>query len=123
MEALPCSAGYSAAKAYMLSFSEALHQELRGSGVSVTALAPGPVDTEFWEQAGWQAAGGRSFGQACPSQAKPSAREVAKAGVSGLANGSRVVVPGLPMRAGMLAWRYVPHAVKLPVLEKVLRQR
>jgi short-subunit dehydrogenase len=123
MQPLPYSAGYSAAKAYMLTFSEALHQELRGSGVAVTALAPGPVDTEFWDQAGWQVTGGRSFESAFPSQTKPSARDVARAGVSGLASGSRVVVPGLPMRAGMLAWRYVPHALKLPVLEKVMRQR
>jgi short-subunit dehydrogenase len=122
MQPLPYSAGYSAAKAYVLTFSEAIHQEVRGLGVSVTALAPGPVDTEFWEQAGWQA-GGRSFEKAFPSPAKPSARDVAKAGVSGLADGRRVVVPGLPVRAGMLAARYVPHALKLPVIEKVMRQR
>ena len=42
MQPLPYSAGYSAAKAYMLTFSEALHEELKGAGVTVTALAPGP---------------------------------------------------------------------------------
>ena len=122
MQPLPYSAGYSAAKAYMLTFSEALHQELRGAGVTVTALAPGPVDTEFWEQAGWQVAGGRSFEQAFPAR---SSRRRAKSPAQESRvwrTGSRVVVPGLPMRAGMLAWRYVPHAVKLPVIEKVLRQ-
>lgn len=123
MQPLPYSAGYSAAKAYVLTFSEAVHQEVRGLGVTVTALAPGPVDTEFWDQAGWQGPGGRSFEQAFPGAVKPSARDVARAGVSGLARGRRVVVPGLPFRAGMLAWRYVPHAVKLPVLEQVMRQR
>ena len=122
MQPLPYSAGYSAAKAYVLTFSEAIHQEVRGLGVTVTALAPGPVETEFWDQAGWQV-GGRSFEKAFPGTAKPSARDVAKAGVSGLADGRRVVVPGLPMRAGMLAARYVPHAIKLPVIEKAMRQR
>ncbi len=122
MQPLPYSAGYSAAKAYVLTFSEAIHQEVRGLGVSVTALAPGPVETEFWDQAGWEV-GGRSFEKAFPGTAKPSARDVAKAGVSGLADGRRVVVPGLPMRAGMLAARYVPHAIKLPVIEKAMRQR
>ena len=60
MQPLPYSAGYSAAKAYVLTFSEALHQEVRGSGVTVTALAPGPVTTEFWDVAGWEAGGRRS---------------------------------------------------------------
>jgi short-subunit dehydrogenase len=123
MQPLPYSAGYSAAKAYVLNFSEALHQELRGVGVTVTALAPGPVDTEFWDQAAWQVAGGKSFEQAFPSQAKPSATDVARAGIEGLESGSRVVVPGLPMRAVMLAGRYVPHAFKLPLVEKVRRPR
>ncbi len=122
MQPLPYSAGYSAAKAYLLTFSEAIHQEVRGAGVTVTALAPGPVDTEFWEHADWQVTGGKSFEQAFPSQVKPSARDVARAGVAGLENGSRVVVPGLPMRVGMLAWRYVPHAFKLPLIEQVRRK-
>ena len=122
MQPLPYSAGYSAAKAYVLTFSEAIHQEVRGLGVAVTALAPGPVETEFWDQAGWEV-GGRSLEKTLPGTAKPSARDVAKAGVAGLADGRRVVVPGLPMRAGMLAARYVPHAIKLPVIEKAMRQR
>ena len=123
MQPLPYSAGYSAAKAYVLTFSEAVHQEVLGRGVTVTAIAPGPVETEFWDQAGWQVAGGRSFEKAFPAAAKPSARDVARAGIAGLQSGRRVVVPGLPMRAGMLAARYVPHAIKLPVIEKVMRQR
>ena len=83
--------------------------------MTVTALCPGPVETEFWDQAGWQVAGGVSFEKAFPSAARPSARDVARAGVDGIASGRRVVVPGLPMRAAMLASRYIPHAVKLPV--------
>jgi hypothetical protein len=123
MQPLPYAAGYSAAKAYVLTFSEAIHQEVSGRGVTVTALAPGPVETEFWDAAGWQVAGGRSFEKAFPRPALASARDVAHAGVDGLDSGRRVVVPGLSMRAAMLATRYVPHAVKLPVVERVMRRR
>jgi uncharacterized protein len=121
MQPLPYAAGYSAAKAYVLTFSEAIHQEVSGQGVTVTALAPGPVETEFWDVAGWEVAGGRSFEKAFP--AKVSVQDVARAGVEGLDAGRRVVVPGLPMRAAMLAARYVPHAVKLPVVERVMRRK
>jgi uncharacterized protein len=121
MQPLPYAAGYSAAKAYVLTFSEALHQEVQGQGVTVTALAPGPVETEFWDIAGWQA-GGQSFERAVPSLALISAKDAAAAGVNGLASGDRVVVPGLPMRAAMLASRYVPHAFKLPAIERVMRR-
>jgi short-subunit dehydrogenase len=122
MQPMPYSAGYAAAKAYVLSFSEALHQELRGRGVTVTVLAPGPVTTDFWQVAGWEVKGGQSFEKAFPRPAMISAEQAARAGVEGLAAGQRVVVPGLPMRTVMLASRYIPHAVKLPVLEWVMRR-
>jgi short-subunit dehydrogenase len=120
MQPMPYSAGYSAAKAYALTFSEAIHQEVRQHGVTVTALAPGPVETEFWEAAGWQA-GGKSFENAIPRPAMISAEDAAKAGIKALAAGDRVVIPGLPIRTAMLASRYLPHALKLPALERVMR--
>ena len=123
MQPLPYSAGYSAAKAYLLTFSEALHQEVRGSGVTVTALAPGPVSTEFWDVAGWQVGSGQSFENAVPRPAWVTAEEAASAGVKGLEAGSRVVVPGLPIRAAMLASQYLPHALKLPAIEWAMRKR
>ena len=123
MQPLPYAAGYSAAKAYVLTFSEAVHQEVAGQGVTVTALCPGPVETDFWQGADWQVAGGRSFEKAFPRPALVSVEDVARAGVSGLDAGRRVVVPGLGMRAAMLASQYVPHAVKLPVIERVMRRR
>jgi uncharacterized protein len=120
MQPMPYSAGYSAAKAYVLTFSEAIHQELRGSGVTVTALAPGPVDTDFWQIAGWEVQGGKSFERAVPGTLI-SPEQAARAGIAGLEHGERVVVPGLPIRAAMLASRYIPHMFKLPVLERFMR--
>jgi short-subunit dehydrogenase len=123
MQPMPYSAGYAAAKAYILSFSEALHYELRPHGVVVTALAPGPVKTEFWEIARWEVASGDSFEDAVPSQAMITPEQAAKAGIGGLAAGRRVVVPGLPMRTAMQAARYLPHALKLPTIEWIMRRR
>ena len=88
--------------------------------MTVTALAPGPVETDFWEIAGWEAASGKSFEQAVPG-ALISPEHAARAGVEGLDHGERVVVPGLPMRVGMLAARYIPHAIKLPAIERFMR--
>jgi short-subunit dehydrogenase len=123
MQPLPYSAGYSAAKAYVLTFSEALHQEQRGHGVTVTALAPGPVTTDFWQISGWEVHGGQTFEQTVPRPAWITAEHAARAGVQGLESGSRVVVPGLSMRAAMQAARYLPHAVKLPAIEWMMRGR
>jgi hypothetical protein len=120
MQPMPYSAGYSAAKAYVLTFSEALHQEARGHGVTVTALAPGPVETEFWQIAGWETSSGKSFERAVPGTLI-SPKQAARAGVEGLERGERVVVPGLPIRAAMLASRYIPHALKLPAMERFMR--
>jgi short-subunit dehydrogenase len=120
MQPIPYSAGYSAAKAYVLTFSEAIHQEVRGRGVTVTALAPGPVDTDFWQIAGWDTATGKSFERSVPG-AMISVEHAARAAVNGLERGERVVVPGLHVRAAMLASRYVPHAVKLPALARFMK--
>jgi short-subunit dehydrogenase len=123
MQPMPYSAGYSAAKAYVLAFSEAIHYELKGRGVSVTALCPGPVATDFWDIAGWEVTGGQAFERALPGPAWISAEQAAQAGLDGLASGRRVVVPGLPVRTAMLAGRYVPNALKLPAVEWVMRPR
>jgi short-subunit dehydrogenase len=123
MQPLPYSAGYSAAKAYILTFSEAIHEELKGRGITVTALCPGPVTTDFWEISGWEIAGGHSFETSVPRPAWITPQDAARAGIQGLASGRRVVVPGLTMRAAMLASRYVPHAIKLPTIERASRPK
>lgn len=123
MQPLPYSAGYSAAKAYVLTFSEALHHELRGSGITVTALCPGPVSTDFWQISGWEVTGGQSFERAVPRPAWVSAEQAARAGVAGLAAGRRVVVPHVAVRNAMRGGRYIPNALKLPVIERLMRPR
>jgi short-subunit dehydrogenase len=122
MQPLPYSAGYSAAKAYVLTFSEAIHEEVGRRGVTVTALCPGPVSTDFWEIAGWQAAG-QPFEQAVPKVAWVTAEVAARAGVEGLEAGRRVVVPGTAIRATMLASRYIPNFIKLPSIAAAMRRR
>lgn len=123
MQPMPYSSGYAAAKAYVLSFSESLHYELRGQGITVTALAPGPVKTDFWEIAKWHVASGGSFEDSLPGPAMISAEQAAAAAVAGLEAGRRVVVPGLQVRAAMEASRVLPHAIKLPVIAWMMGRR
>lgn len=118
MQPLPYSAGYSAAKAHALAFSEALHEEVRGQGVHVTALCPGPVRTEFWAVAGDQ-----PIEDAMPRIAWVSAGAVARAGIAGLAANRRVVVPGRPLGLAMRAGYHVPQTLKLRTVELLMRPR
>jgi uncharacterized protein len=102
----PGSAVYYATKAYVLSFSEALHSELKPRGVRVTVLCPGPVPTEFAERAGIK-------GGLAPGLLTQSAQAVAEAGYRGLMAGRRVVVPGLANRLVTFALRFAPRRAVL----------
>ena len=107
----PGSAVYYAGKAFVLSFSEALHCELRPLRIRVTCLCPGPVATEFQARAG--------IAETAPPRllALPAER-VAAAGYRGLMRGRRVVVPGLANRlvAGLVP-RLLPRATLLAILD------
>ena len=92
----PGMAVYYATKAYVLSFSEALHHELKSKGVRVTALCPGPVPTEF------QARAGVTIDTFSPLLTR-SAERVAREGYLGLKAGRRVVVPGFANKVVDLA--------------------
>jgi short-subunit dehydrogenase len=111
---LPTSATYGASKAFVLSFSEAIRTELSGSGVSVTAVCPGPVRTEFAEAAGFGDVEDRT-----PGMIWTSAEHVARDAVEGAAAGKRVVVPGVLNRAGALAGQHAPRAVALPLVKRL----
>ena len=88
---LPGQAAYGAAKAFVVSYTHSLRGELRGTGVSATALCPGPVDTGFGEAAGFSKEEAES---ALPQVMWIAADKVARAGLDGLAAGKAVVVPG-----------------------------
>lgn len=98
----PWMATYYASKAYVLHFSEAIAQELAGSGVTVTALCPGPVRTEFSKRAGIQ--GSRLF-----RGGAMDAASVAQAGYEGLIRGRRIVIPGISNRLLTIAGRFSPR--------------
>lgn len=106
----PGMAVYYATKAYVLSFSEALHSELRFRGVRVTVLCPGPVATEFAERAGLK--GGRA-----PGFLTQSAEQVAEAGYRGLMQGQRTVVPGVANKLVTLAIRVFPRRLLLRLVD------
>jgi short-subunit dehydrogenase len=112
----PGMAVYYATKAYVLSFSEALHQELKSRGVRVTALCPGPVPTEFQARAGM---GMDVF----PSFLARSPELVAREAYRGLKAGRRLVVPGLPNKMMPVLARITVRPVLLAVTHAIQRDR
>ena len=102
----PGMAVYYASKAYVLSFTDALHEELRDSGVRVSALCPGPTATEFGEVSGMSSA--KVMKQASLIQRSDV---VAQDGWNGLQRGDRVVVPSLRNKLLVQALRVLPRAL------------
>jgi short-subunit dehydrogenase len=112
----PGMAVYHATKAYVLSFTEALHRELAPMGIRVTALCPGPVETEFQARAGLPS-------QYFPARLTRSAERVARDGYDGLMRGKRVVVPGSDNKVAALLPRLLPRAVMLSKVHRFQRRR
>ncbi len=100
----PFMATYYGSKAFLNSFSEALSQELRGTGVTVTVSCPGTTATEFAAVAGTQRARLSLLGQA-------SATEVAREAYEAMLAGKPMIVHGLANRAGVEALRLAPRSV------------
>ena len=110
---IPGFAVYAATKAYVTSFSEALRAELRGTGVSVCTLCPGPVPTEFQEAAkrpGGQPEGGPEFVQVSPEQ-------VVRDALAAIEADRPLVIPGFVMKIGMFLVRITP----MPILRWAAR--
>ncbi|HEX2027809.1 MAG TPA: SDR family oxidoreductase [Nitriliruptorales bacterium] len=112
---LPYDATYSAAKAFVTRFSEALHEEYRGTGVGVTALCPGFVRTEFHERADIARGG-------VPRAAWLDAERVAREGLHAAARGAAVHVPGVGYRALAAAAGLAPRALVRRIAGVVTRR-
>jgi short-subunit dehydrogenase len=107
----PNHAVYYATKAYVVSFTTALHEEWRGRGIRVATLCPGPVPTEFQEVAG--------TGQSVVETPMTTlADRVAEEGYRGLMAGKRLVVPGFLNKLMVYGIGLVPHSVLLPQVAK-----
>lgn len=112
---LPRMATYAAAKTFVQHHSEALWQELRGSGVSVTCLCPGKTATEFFDHAGME-------GTAFEKMPMADAAAVARAGYRGMMAGKRLVVPGFQNKLNRLV-SLVPRGLVLSVAGALFRRR
>jgi short-subunit dehydrogenase len=111
----PQEAVYYASKSFVLSFSKGLARELRGSGVNVTILCPGPTRTSFEETAG---AAETALYRWMPSMS-PAA--VARAGYRGMMRGSAVVIPGVLTKLLAFAGELPPRWIALEVNRLLLR--
>jgi short-subunit dehydrogenase len=112
---LPGQAGYGAAKAFVLSYTQSLAGELRGTGVTATALCPGPVHTGFGERAGLDA---HDADDVLPAFFWVDAAKVAQVAVDGMDAGRLVVIPGAANRAGSVLAQLAPRSLLLPLLAK-----
>ncbi len=110
---LPRMAVYAATKAYVTSFSEALRAEVHRQGIHVTALCPGPVQTEFNDLARRP----NERGERAPEFTYVSAEEVVRLALDGIERNRPIVIPGFAMKAAMFTVRLTP----MPLLRLVLR--
>jgi short-subunit dehydrogenase len=108
----PGMAVYFATKAYVLSFTEALHEELKPLGIRVSALCPGPTRTEFGEVAGFPNKG--AFDRLSMESA-----EVVRIGLRGLDRNQAVVIAGAMNKAGAFSTRLVPRSMVRKIAGKM----
>lgn len=109
---LPGNALYAGLKSFALVFAEGLHHEVKGRGVTVTALCPGPVKSGFQD-----ASGAHDFASGLPKPLWRTPEQVAAAAVKGLESGKRVVIPGTPNRALAALGRFSPRPVVMRVMD------
>lgn len=110
---LPGQSGYGATKAFVLSYTRGLGGELRGTGVTATALCPGPVHTGFGEAAGISKQDAES---ALPSFMWEPVESVASAAVDAMDKGRPVVIPGTVNRVSASLAQLLPKQLLVPIL-------
>jgi uncharacterized protein len=113
----PLMAVYYATKAYVLSFSEAIADELRGTGVTVTALCPGPTATGFAEVAGMESS--RLFSLIRPMRSEA----VARYGLRAMRHGKRVAIPGIANKLSTQSIRVSPRRLVTTIVRKLQESR
>jgi short-subunit dehydrogenase len=112
----PLDSLYAASKAFVLSFSEALAEELKGTGVAVTVLCPGPTETEFAASAGMLET--KIFsGRLMPAQ------KVAAIGYRAMMRGQTTVIAGLANQFQILSMRFAPRALVAKVAKGLMRKQ
>lgn len=114
---IPNNATYASTKAFINTFSESLHWELRGSGVHVTLLAPGPVSTGMLESVDEAAAS-----KLTPDYVWVTPDYAAKVSLDGLARNKVRVVPGFPAKMMSAANQYLPRGIVAPILGRVYQK-
>ena len=112
---LPGQAGYAASKAFVLSYSHGIRQELVGTGVTVTVLCPGPVRTGFAEVAGMT---DEEAGASLPEVMWVPVEKVAADAVDGMDKDRGVVIPGRVNQLGALGGYLLPRRLLLPILAR-----
>jgi uncharacterized protein len=113
MQPLPYEAVYSASKAFALNFTDALHAELRGTGVRCLAVNPGPVPTEWQRIAGWD--------EMTKMPGTIPAEQVVRESLAAYDRAARSLVPGALFRWAMRSTALSPRALKLRVSERLYR--
>jgi uncharacterized protein len=113
---LPGQAAYGAAKAFVLSYTQSLAGELKGTGVTATCLCPGPVHTGFGERAGFAEG---DFDSSLPPLMWVAADDVARHGVEALDRGRLYAIPGLANRVGARFAQVAPRQLLLDVLTRM----
>ena len=108
----PGFAVYAATKSYVYSLSMALGRELKGSGIYVTAVCPGPVDTEFFDHTGKEVA-------SVKKKFRADAKDVVRKALIDSVRGKKISVYGLSMKAAWVASKIVPDSVIVAVMEKI----
>ena len=110
----PLMSVYFATKAFVLSLSEALNEELKNTGVTITTLCPGPTETEFFKSAKMESL---KFADT-KSKLMMTSREVAEIGYKSLMSSERVVVAGILNKITAFSTRFLPR----PLLAKIAQQ-
>ncbi len=117
MQPIPYESVYAATKAFAISFTDALHTELRGSGVRVLAVNPGPVPTEWQEVAGYEP------GRVGVVPGQISAEQVVREALAAYDRGRRSLIPGRTIRWFIRVTRPSPRAIQLRITERLYRPR